>query len=242
MSYDQREDKRYEYEASIWHENILPGRFYRAKICNISLSGIYFESDQTLYQGEKIYIGSKDPENADNPAELCTGVQIKWRKDINNPFFRYGYGAEFLETENPLVNTIDDGKMSSQHSRGTSGRFRKDPREHVREPYRKQIVFTTKNIKYTGSIVNISRGGAFITTRSKFALGQAILLDINEDKTCKPLKLKGWVVRLSANGIGVKFDRRVRRDRRKKLDRRQRRRPLKSEKSTRKAGGFRKSP
>lgn len=227
MNYDQRGDNRFKYEAAIWHENILPGRFYKAKICNISQNGFYFESDQTLYQGEMIYIGIKNPEAAKNIAEECTSVQIKWRKDLNNSSYRYGYGAEFLESENPLVKSIDDTKILAQHSRGTSGRYRMDPREHVRQPYRKQIVFIAKKIKYKGSITNISRGGAFITTKSKFVLGQIIQLDIREDKTCKALRLKGWVVRLSSNGIGIKFDRRVQRDRRKKLDRRKRRRPSK---------------
>jgi Tfp pilus assembly protein PilZ len=227
MNYDQRGDNRFKYEAAIWHENILPGRFYKAKICNISQYGLYFESDQTLYQGEMIYIGSKNPEAAKNIAEECTSVLIKWRKDLNNSSYRYGYGAEFSESENPLVKSIEDTKILAQHSRGTRGRYRMDPREHVRQPYRKQIVFITKNIKYKGSISNISRGGAFITTKRKFVLGQIIQLDIREDKTCQALRLKGWVVRLSSNGIGIKFDRRVQRDRRKKLDRRKRRRSSK---------------
>jgi hypothetical protein len=222
-NYDQRGDKRFKYEAAIWHENILPGRFYRAKICNISQSGLYFESDQTLYQGEKIYIGSKDPQATDNMADECAGVRIRWRKDLKDASYRYGYGAEFLDSNNPLVWSIDNSKISTQHSRGTSGRYRKDPRAHVREPYRKEIVFTTKNRRYRGSIVNISRGGAFITTRNKFSLGQMIHLDIREDKNCKALRLKGWVVRLSPTGIGVKFDRRIQPDRRRKLDRRDRR-------------------
>jgi Tfp pilus assembly protein PilZ len=222
-NYDQRGDKRFKYEAAIWHENILPGRFYRAKICNISRNGLYFESDQTLYQGEKIYIGSKNPETTKNIADECAGVQIMWRRDLEASSYRYGYGAEFLEPDNPLVKSIDNTRIVSQHSRGTSGRYRKDPREHMREPYRKEIVFTTKNHSYKGTIVNISRGGAFVTTKNKFSLGQMIQLDIREDKTCKALRLKGWVVRLSPTGIGVKFDRRIRHDRRKRLDRRVRR-------------------
>ena len=44
---------------------------------------------------------------------------------------------------------------------------------------------------YMAKIGNISRGGAFITTKDKFTLGQMILLDIREDKTCEALQLKG---------------------------------------------------
>ena len=226
-NYDQRSNLRFIYQADVWHENIIPGRFYMAKIGNVSQTGIYFESDQALYQGEKIYIGSSRPESKENISKICTGVEIKWRKALEDTSFRFGYGAEYLDSDNPLVRSIDDAKMNNQNSHGTSGRYRKDPREHVRELYRKEIVFTAQNRQYKGCISNISRGGAFITTKDKFTLGQLILLDIREDKTCEALQLKGRVVRLSPNGVGVKFDRRIRRDRRKDVDRRVRRKTKK---------------
>jgi len=219
-NYDQRGNLRYICQAAVWHENIIPGRFYMAKICNISQTGIYFESDQALYRGEKIYIGSSRPESKENISNLCTGVEIKWRKALKKSSFRFGYGAEFKDPDNPLVRSIDNTNMTIPDSQGTGGRYKKDPREHVREVYRKEIVFTSQNRQYKGSISNISRGGAFITTKDKFTLGKIILLDIREDKTCQAPRLKGWVVRLGPNGVGVKFDRRIRRDRRKKVDRR----------------------
>ncbi len=227
INFYQRGDKRFKYEAAIWHENILPGRFYKAKICNISQSGLYFESDQTLYQGEKIYIGSKSPESSRDSSENCASVGIMWRKDLQDSSFRFGYGAKFLDPDNPLVKSIGKKKLINQNTHAVNGRSKKDPREHIRELYRKEIVFTTKNRKYNGFITNISRGGTFITTKNKFALGQMIQIDIREDKTCKNVTLKGWVVRLSPNGVGVKFERRMRPDRRKKSDRRDRRSPVK---------------
>jgi Tfp pilus assembly protein PilZ len=228
-NYNQRGTGRYKYAAAIWHENILPGRFYKAVISDISGSGLSFESDQALYQGERIYIGSNRTESEKNISAHCAGVEIKWRKDLKDSSFRFCYGAEFLDPDNPLVKSIDKTKIVIQNSRGTSGRYKQDPREHIRELHRKEIFFSTNNRKYTGSITNISHGGAFITTKKKFALGQFILLDIGEDQTCKAVRLKGWVVRLSPNGVGVKFDRRIRRDRRKKVDRRIRRRTKKGQ-------------
>jgi Tfp pilus assembly protein PilZ len=226
-NYHQRVDKRFKYEAAIWHENILPGRYYIAMIGNISQSGLYFESDQTLYQGEKIYIGSKRPGSAKNISNACAGIEIKWRMDLKDSSFQYGYGGEFLDPDNSLLKSIDKTEITG-NARGTGKRYKKEPREHTRKIYRTEQIFTTKNRKYKGSIANISRGGAFIRTKNKFALGQMILLDIRRDKTCKALRLKGWVVRLSPNGVGVKFDRRIHRDRRKKVDRRYSRRPLKN--------------
>ena len=229
---NQRGTGRYKYEAAIWHVNILPGRFYKAKICDISRSGLSFESDQALYQGERIYIGSNRTESEKNTSAHCAGVEIKWRKDLIDSSFRFRYGAEFLDPDNPLVKSVDKTKIVKQNSRENSGRYKLDPRAHIRELHRKEIVFSTNNRKYKGSITNISQGGAFITTKKKFALGQFILLDIGADQPCKAVRLKGWVVRLSPNGVGVKFDRRIRLDRRNKVDRRIRRRTEK------KAGRF----
>lgn len=220
INYDQRGHQRFIYQAAIWHENILPGRFYMAKIGNICRKGIYFESDQALFQGEVIYIGSIKPQSEKKISNSCTGVEIRWRKVLKDSSFRYAYGAEFLDSENLLLKSIDYTKIINQNNQGTRERFKRDPRTHFREIYGKEIVFTARNNQYSGSMPNISRGGAFITTNNKFALGQMIQIDIREDKTCKALRLKGWVVRLSPHGVGVKFDRRIRRDRRKKADRR----------------------
>lgn len=223
-NYNQRETWRYKYEAVIWHVNIIPGRFYKAKICDISRSGLSFESDQALYQGERIYIGSDKAESKKNTSAHCAGVEIKWRKDLKESSFRFRYGAEFLDPDNPLVKSIDKTKIVDQNSPGTGERYKWDPREHIRELHRKEVVFSTNNRKYKGSITDISQGGAFITTKKKFALGQFIVLDIGKDQKNKAVRLKGWVVRLSPNGVGVKFDRRIRLDRRKKADRRIRKR------------------
>ena len=220
IAFDQRGHQRFVYEAAIWHENILPGRFYMAKIGNVSRRGIYFESDQALYQGDKIYIGSNGPRSEENSIKNCTGVEIKWRTVLKASSFRYGYGAEFLDPENRLLKSVDYTKINNQNGRGTNQKYRRDPREHFREIYRKEIVFTTKNHRYTGSTSNISRGGAFITTNIKFTLGQVPLMDIREDNTCETLRRRGWVVRLTPNGVGVKFDRRARYDRRQIADRR----------------------
>jgi len=220
INYDQRGNQRFIYKAATWHENILPGRFYMAKIGNVSRKGIYFESDQALYQGEKIYIGSNRLQSEENNSNNCTRVEIKWRRVLKDSSFRYGYGAEFLGSDNRLIKSIDYTKIINQDSPGNSARYKRDPRKHFREIYGKATVFTTKNHQYHGALSNISRGGAFITTNNKFALGQMIHIDIQAEKACEALRLKGWVVRLSPQGVGVKFDRRIRRDRRKNTDRR----------------------
>ena len=220
---DQREKRRFKYEAVIWHDNVLPDRFYAARIFNVSRSGLYFESDQTLYEGEEIYIAHKNPEVTGIDSENCTQVEIKWRQNLQNSVYRYGYGARFMALDNPLVKSIDKNNLIRQNMQESYPRFKNEPRAHLRELYRKEIVFIAENTEYKVLITDISRGGAFIQTKTKMSLGQTINLYIQGDQSCKDVNIKGWVVRLSPNGIGIKFDRRLRSDRRRNSDRRDRR-------------------
>ena len=220
---DQRDKRRFKYEVVIWHDNVLPDRFYMARIFNISRSGLYFESDQTLYEGEEVYIAHKNPAPAGINSENCTRVEIKWRQNLQISVYRYGYGAKFLESDNPLVRSIDKNKLIRLNIQDDRTRFKNEPRAHLRELYRKEIVFIAESSQHKGTVTDISRGGAFIRTETKLSLGQAIKLHIPRGQSCKDAAIKGWVVRLSPNGIGIKFDRRLQADRRKKSEQSDRR-------------------
>ena len=220
---DQREKRRFKYEAVIWHDNILPDRFYAARILNISRSGVYFESDQTLYQGEELFIAHKNPGPAAVAAEDCTRVEIKWRQNLKDSPYSFGYGARFTESDNPLVKSIDKNRLIKQNIDDDPTKYKREPRAHLRELYRKEIVFIAESSQHKGTVTDISRGGAFIRTETKLSLGQAINLHIPRGQSCKEATLKGWVVRLSPNGIGIKFDRRLQADRRKKSEQSDRR-------------------
>jgi len=230
LNSDQRTKKRYQYEATIWHDNLFPDIFYETKMYNLSQGGIYFESDQTLYAGEKIYIAIKDPSASDNDYKNCLKVEIKWRKNIKDSFFRYGYGAQFIDSRNTLLESIDMAKLSKASLKENGYKYRKDSRQDPRSHYRKVTFFSTNNRNYKGFITNISRSGAFIVTKHKFFLGQQIMLVIPGGGKHYDIKLKGSVVRLSPKGIGVKFDRRTGMERRKGRDRRSnKRRTIKKE-------------
>ena len=229
---DRRDKTRYKYDAFIWHTNILPGIFYKARLYNYSESGIYFETDQSLYPGEKIFIAKKSDPSVSNEKEFrrieiqlrnndmksFDQIEIKWRKDLEDSFFQYGYGAVFTISNTNLGKIIDIEKIDKQ--KNGNRKYKKDPREIIRENYRKEINFSSRNQNYQGLISNISRVGAFIETKSSFSLGQLIHLEIPGDSLFKDLKLKGVVVRIEPDGIGVKFDRRTGHERRKDLDRR----------------------
>jgi hypothetical protein len=96
----------------------------------------------------------------------------------------------------------------------------KDSREHPRRPCKKPFFFTYQYRRVDGMVTNISRGGAFIKTGSKISLGERINLVIHGNKNHKDVRLRGWVVRLGSQGVGVSFDRRSCRERRYDLDRR----------------------
>jgi len=203
----------------------LPGIFYAAKMCNLSKGGIYFESDQILYPGEEIDIGLKHRALSSNDPQDYTRVEIKWRKELIDSKFSYGYGAKFKGPHNALLKTIDISQFPERTAQDRGFAAKSDPREHSRELFRKPVIFTCRKKSYQGFISNISRGGAFIATEKKFALGQLIQIVIPGDKKYRDFKIRGWVVRLNPNGFGVKFDRRSGKDRRRVADRR--RKPVK---------------
>jgi hypothetical protein len=231
---DRRENQRLKYEAIIWHNSILPGIFYKAKLCNISKTGVYFETDQSLYPGEKIYIAKKSDSSISNRKDInrvkikwrkdstkgFDHIEIKWRKELKNSSCQYGYGAVFIGSNPNLEKLLDMVDVNKNVNGNDNLKAKKDPRELTRENYRKEITFSAKGQSYKGIISNISRVGAFIETKTKFSLGQLIRLEIPGDSLFRDLKLKGWVVRLDPKGVGIKFERRSGRERRKDLDRR----------------------
>lgn len=217
---NRRENDRFQSEAIILHDNLLPGIFYNARLCNFSKSGLYFESDQVLYPGEKIYIGISSQPPSGNDTNNYSRVEVRWRKELQDSSFQYGYGAKFIDSSSALLKKIDTANSKKQTRQYDDLKNDRDPREHQRKPYRKVVFFTSRNIKYKGFIKNISRGGAFIITKKKFVLGQMIKLVLPGTKIRSEVRLKGWVIRVNQNGIGVRFDRRSGRDRRGDFDRR----------------------
>ena len=106
----------------------------------------------------------------------------------------------------------------------SSYKTNRDPRKYPRRPYVKSVFFKCHQHHHKGVINNISRSGVFIETKNKFFFGQTIELIIPNRKIDKSVKLKGWVVRLGHNGMGVTFkrilERRSGKERRSDLDRR----------------------
>ena len=231
---EKRNNKRFKYEAVIWHNNILPGILYKAKIYNLSKCGLYFETDQCLYPGEKIHIakisvtpkknGSERDRVAikwrDKNARYFDPIEIKWRKELADSTYSFGYGAEFARADSILAKLIIASAADTLEDDNEAWEYKKDHRELSRENYRKKITFSSQKKNYTGFLSNINRVGAFIETRDAFSLGQIIQLVIPGDGLFKPLELRGCVVRMEPQGVGIRFDKRSGRERRKDIDRR----------------------
>jgi Tfp pilus assembly protein PilZ len=65
--------------------------------------------------------------------------------------------------------------------------------------------YTSKDNFGREYIKNISLGGTFVETMEIFSIGQEISLSIPFTNNNKYVKVKGQVVRIEKEGIGVKF-------------------------------------
>ena len=89
------------------------------------------------------------------------------------------------------------------HKRGSNRLI--DLRRFTRKPFRHATIFACQNRYYAGLTKNISKGGIFIETRNRFAIGQIMTLVISRTKIEKGVMLKGEVVHRRPEGFGLKF-------------------------------------
>lgn len=84
-------------------------------------------------------------------------------------------------------------------------RLFKGKREHVRKPFFMVVDYSIEDRAYKDYIQNISAGGVFIETRMPFTVGQAVSLSFPLPNYQKYIKITGEIVRISPQGIGVRF-------------------------------------
>jgi Tfp pilus assembly protein PilZ len=232
---ERRKFRRFRSEAVILHHLLTHQKVYAGKITNFSKGGLYFESDQSIGPGEEIFLKLTKPANAsgdESLPQLPFVVKILWHKSLTASSFRYGYGAQYLDPGDALVNNIQSAENGQKTWENKPAKADEDPREYPRRIYNKPLVFDYKNQYYRSLVTDISHGGVFIRTKLKISLGRKIIIIIPGSKIREKSKLKGWVVRRNTDGFGVKFerrsgpdinarsDRRIVSDRRTGLDRR----------------------
>ena len=78
-------------------------------------------------------------------------------------------------------------------------------RDSVRRSYDQTITFSTQDRQFTAPCKDISNGGIFIQTGEMFQIGQLVLLEIPFSHGKESIKIPAEIVRVSAEGIGLKF-------------------------------------
>ena len=78
-------------------------------------------------------------------------------------------------------------------------------RKHDRKYYFSVVDYNALEAAYTGFIENISAGGVFIGTSESLSVGQEISMAFPLPVSQEHVRIDGEVVRVNAEGIGVKF-------------------------------------
>ena len=78
-------------------------------------------------------------------------------------------------------------------------------RKHERKPFFMVVDYSAEDRLYKDYIQNISAGGVLIETRMPFSVGQEVSLCLPLPNYQKYIKITGEVLRISPQGIGVKF-------------------------------------
>ena len=224
---ERRKHARHQYEAFISHDILSPEVKPAGKIYNFSQQGLYFESNHNFLPLEEIFVEIIDHViPSDTEQELLFDVEIIWRKKLADAPFRYGYGAKFKFSNETIEHKIISASLKRPPlpppppppppKLEDETEAREFPRKHCRQ----SVVFDHRNQVCHGWVTNISRGGAFIKTRSKCSLGRNIRIVITGDKPGKGSERRGWIVRVNSEGFGVSFNRRSGAERRFDIDRR----------------------
>lgn len=78
-------------------------------------------------------------------------------------------------------------------------------RNDVRKSFEKNISFSVQDRSYKAISKDISNGGLFIQTNEVFTLGQTVMLNIPFSDGSRDIKVPAEIVRVSNQGIGVRF-------------------------------------
>ena len=190
---ERRDDFRMTHPTTILVKDFKSGRSYKARMLNISKNGLYFETDSALTPGLEIHMVIKNSDEAPSPKvyDYYRG-QIKWKKELEDAFFLYGYGVR-------LINVHDRQDLA-----GGSLEEIKDMRKNPRKSYSKPIFFATHDEVFEGWIKDISATGIQIEAENSFVVGQTLAMAIPL-KTGSDARIRGRIVWRNETRFGVKF-------------------------------------
>ena len=193
QQFDKRRHERLIYRTPVTIESLESGINESARMINFSDNGLYFQTDELLQPGMEVFIGIRNSPYRLSESYECYLAKIKWGKRLKNAPLAYGYGANYVDIKrekDPSQNDLEE---------------KEDKRKHARKFFAKPAIFRYENKSYEGFITNISYRGCFIKNRGFFESGQILHLYIPGTKIDEDNMLKAEIVRLSPNGVGVKF-------------------------------------
>jgi hypothetical protein len=187
---EKRNKTRFAHESKVVLENTDIGFRCDGRMYNFSESGMYIESDFKLETRTEILIGISDSPFAPEPDtyEQHRGT-VKWRKELKQSSFYYGYGLELIEE---VVQILKPDQLVG---------IRNHPRKEVAIP----VTLESDDETYEGVAENVSSGGAFIKSHMLMSTGKFIRMEIPLKKKGKIARLVGLITRTNLRGFGVKF-------------------------------------
>jgi hypothetical protein len=78
-------------------------------------------------------------------------------------------------------------------------------RAYIRKSCSITVSYVTYDRHYTDTIKNISQKGVFIESQRPLFVGEEIAMSFSIDGFDRPVKIKGEIVQVNRNGIGVEF-------------------------------------
>ena len=187
---ERRNKTRFEHECKITLENSDIGVLRNCAMYNFNNRGLYIEADTQLEPGTKLRIGIKNSPFAVEPDQFESyhGI-IKWRKELKQSSFYFGYGVELIKYD---AEKQDQDKF--QWSRGNA-------RKAVSIP----VKFEYENRTFEGTTENVSSDGISVKAKNPVMVGQQITVQIPLKKKGKIARLQGKVSWTNRDGFGVKF-------------------------------------
>jgi hypothetical protein len=82
----------------------------------------------------------------------------------------------------------------------------KERRRHTRKRTFIPIDCSGNKCTFTDFIQNISESGLYIETKIPLFTNQELLMSFSHTASSSPVNIKGTIVRIDSNGIGVQFD------------------------------------
>ena len=108
-----------------------------------------------------------------------------------------------------LINNMSDGEQRNL-LKELEERQSRDKRRYERKPYSVSADYVAQDHSSKGLTKDISIGGVLLETseiRGSFSIGEDIILTIPYPNQEKYVKVRGEVVRIEPQRIGVKFER-----------------------------------